>query len=83
MKPLLIKTDKDGNLKITIDDLQKMIDCAYDSGFEDGKKSAPTITSPTWTQPISVPTINPNYYTTGTPWWETHKYEVTCNEAKT
>ena len=78
MKPLLIKVDKDGNLKITMDELQKMVDSAYFSGYDDGLrdgKKTEIITSPTWPQP--------NWYTTGTPWWETHKYEVTCSEAKT
>jgi len=76
MKPLLIKVDKDGNLKITIDELQKMIDSAYDSGFEDGKKSAPTITTPTWPQPTYVPTTTPD---TAKPWWYTERPAVTCN----
>lgn len=76
MKPIILQVEK----YTSFERLKQIVEEAYQAGYEDGQKSAPTIT---WPQPISVPTINPNYYTTETPWWETHKYEVTCNEAKT
>lgn len=66
MKPLLIKTDKDGNLKITLEELQKMIDESYNAGYYDGQKNATP-----WYQPITVPTTTP-----GVTW---DKYEITCS----
>ena len=36
MKPLLVKVDKDGNLKVTMEELQQMVDSSYHSGYNDG-----------------------------------------------
>ena len=73
MKPLLIKVDKDGNLKIDIDELQKMLDASYHAGYHDGQRDAAS-----WYQPISVPTITtPNWYDDRTKY---EKYEITCSQ---
>ena len=72
MKTLLIKTDKDGNVKITMEELQKMLDESYNAGYHDGQRDYATI----WYQPVSVPTVNsPNWYD------NRYKYEITCSQS--
>ena len=55
MKPIVLKEDKDGNIKVIPEDIQKMVDEAYQAGFEDGKRSVPITVSPAvepwWRQP--------------------------------
>ena len=72
MKPLVIKADKDGTLKMTMEELQNIIDESYNAGYKDGSRE-----SLTWYQPHSVPTTNP-----APSWWDQTKYEVTCSSAK-
>lgn len=74
MKPLLIKTDKDGNLKIDIDELQKMLDASYNAGYHDGQKDATP-----WYQPVSVPTVTYPVYDNDRFKWD--KYEITCAQS--
>ena len=80
MRPTLIKVDKEGNLKITLEELQKMIDESYNSGYEDGKREGRLYGHREvvpWYQPVSVPTVNsPNWYDDRT------KYEITCASSK-
>lgn len=51
---VILTTDKDGKVLLTKDDLQKMLDDAYNKGYSDGKSSGwySTITttpnSPVW-----------------------------------
>ena len=78
MKPLLIKVDKDGNLKITLDELQKMVDESYQHGYDDGYTAGQKSMQITW-QGNTVPKINsPNWFTTAPSEWDARKYEVTC-----
>ena len=45
MKPVvLVVKEKDGKLDITKEELQKMIDEAYEQGYKDGDKRVPIIT---------------------------------------
>jgi len=58
MKPIILEKDKDGRIKVTSEDIQKMIDEAYQSGYEDGRKSIQVI----------IPPYSPE------PWWKTPWY---------
>lgn len=53
MRPIVIETTKEGYPKITVDELKRIVDNAYDDGYRDGKNSVPSITTtpytPTWT----------------------------------
>lgn len=70
MKPIIIKTDKDGNIKITEEELAKIVDDAYNAGFKDGSRViSPTITSPTW-PPYNPYEDNP------------YLYKITCDPYK-
>lgn len=72
MKPIIIKTDKDDNIKITEEELAKIVDDAYNAGFKDGSRViSPTITSPTW------PPYNP-YEDNTNP----YPYKITCDPYK-
>ena len=70
MKPIVIESDENGIAKITVKSLQVLLEDAYNTGFEDGKKDA----TPMWYQPHSIPTVG----TTEVPWWF-GKYDVTCS----
>ena len=57
MKPVVIEKDKDGNVRITVDEIKRIVDEAYAEGYEDGKKAVtPSLPSPwmpnttPWTQ---------------------------------
>lgn len=62
MRPIVIETTKEGYPKITVDELKRIVDSAYDDGYRDGKNSIPTITTtpytpqypPTWTSDRSI-----------------------------
>lgn len=64
MKPIIIKVDSMGEIKITEDELKKIVDESYNQGYQDGQKQA-FLTQPTI--PIN-PCQNPNYY----------KVDITC-----
>lgn len=53
MRPIVIETTKEGYPKITVDELKRIVDNAYDDGYRDGKNSIQIITTtpytPTWT----------------------------------
>lgn len=71
MKPIILKADQDGKLLITVDEIQKMVEDAYNEGVADGKASVLTITSPSsapW--PRNVPTTDPN----------TYRWDLTCSK---
>ena len=38
MKPIIIKIDSMGNIKITEDELKNIVDEAYSQGYQDGQK---------------------------------------------
>lgn len=78
MKPRIILVDsKTEKVYITKEELIKMLDDIYQEGFEDGKKSIPT---------ISNPIINPPYTFNTTPVKTIkhepndfpHPWEITC-----
>ena len=69
MKPVILFSDDDGFVKIKQEPLIKLIDDAYNAGYEDGKKSSITIT-PTWTSPWTEPPVTYD------------KWEVTCDKTK-
>lgn len=73
---ITVKEDKDGQVKMTREELEKKLNEAYDRGFEEGKKTNyinwnPTITTTQW------PKI---YYNSKEPFPEIKKYEITCEE---
>ena len=39
MKPIILKADQDGKLLITVDEIRKMVEDAYNEGVADGKAS--------------------------------------------
>lgn len=69
MKPIILKADQDGKLLITVDEIQQMVEDAYNEGVADGKASVPAITSPSsapWQR--NERTIDPN----------TYRWDLTC-----
>ena len=58
MRPIVIETTKEGYPKISVVELKRIVDSAYDDGYRDGKNSALTITTmpytPTWTSDRSI-----------------------------
>lgn len=53
MKPLILKVDENGKPLVTAEDIQHMVELAYNEGFKDGSKGssityAPSV-NPTWT----------------------------------
>lgn len=55
MKPIILITDGNGSLKITAEEVQKMVEEAYQAGYADGRASVP--------QPITVPSYPLTYPT--------------------
>lgn len=69
MKPIILEKDKDGNVRVTVDEIKKMVEDAYESGYEDGRKSAP----------ITVPPPYPYNPTPYTPTWiDRDHIVITC-----
>lgn len=75
MRPIIIEVDKKKILNLTIEDLKKMLDDAYDQGYRDGYNSH-------WYAYPYVTTTTPYYYTTGgdktgdfKKWWN----DITCS----
>ena len=54
MKPIIIKVDSMGNIKITENELKNIVDEAYNQGYQDGQKQSF----------LTQPWQNPNYYKT-------------------
>ena len=55
MKPIILKVDADGKILISAEEIQKMVEEAYQQGREDEKKNAcitysppPTVVPPNW-----------------------------------
>lgn len=46
MKPIVLKADENGNIVISAEEIQKMLDDAYNEGYVDGSKATPVITTP-------------------------------------
>ncbi len=69
MKPIVLEKDKDGNVHITVDEIKKIVEDAYESGYEDGRKSVPII----------VPSPYPSTPTPYTPnWIDRDHITITC-----
>jgi len=62
MRPIILKADQDGKLLITVDEIQKMVEDAYNEGVADGKASVPAY-SDLWQQ-TTKPYTNQIYYGT-------------------
>lgn len=69
MKPIILEKDKDGKLQVTVDEIKKMVEDAYEAGYEDGRKAVP-ITIP------STPFYTPMPNTT--PWIDRDHIVITC-----
>ena len=52
MKPIIIKVDSEGKIKITEEELKKIIDDAYNQGYQDYQKNV-YITTTHPTQPMN------------------------------
>lgn len=65
---VVIEKNKDGKIELTKEELQKMLDDAYNQGYMDGKGRYETITYPSYPIPI--------WYTT-----TTNKDSITLNSA--
>ena len=70
MKVVVVTVDEDGNVKITRDELDKMLNKAYESGFENGKNSVKDATN--------MPSITPLTPGTPAPWMPNSPYYPTC-----
>ena len=72
MKPIILRADQDGNLMITADKIQEMVEDAYNEGVADGKASAknsqPLTYGDLWQK--TTPSTIPVYYGT----------EITCGQ---
>lgn len=62
MKPIVLEKDANGNLKLTAEEIKRMVEDAYEAGYKDGKKSVTVINpipsgtqsyplQPTWIEP--------------------------------
>lgn len=66
---VILTTDTDGKIRLSKDELQKMLDDAYSKGYSDGKTSSLTsITYPSY----------PIYYTTNSNKLPSDHVEITC-----
>lgn len=63
MKPLILKVDEKGKPLVTAEDIQHMVELAYNEGFKDGSKGS----SITYT-----PSVNPT-------WPPSKWNEITCS----
>ena len=58
MKPIVLEKDANGNIKLTVEEIKRMVEDAYDAGYKDGKNSV-TVINP-------IPSTTPSY-----PWQPT------------
>ena len=63
---VVIEKNEAGKVELTKEDLQKMLDDAYNQGYADGNRMT-TVTSPCW--PVTLPTNYP---------YSIDKYYFTC-----
>ncbi len=72
MRPIILKADQDGKLLITVDEIRKMVEDAYNEGVADGKASVQNrsslISNDLWQK--TTPSTIPVYYGT----------EITCGQ---
>ena len=72
MKPIILKADQGGKLLITVDEIQQMVEDAYNEGVADGKaivqNRPPLDYSDLWQK--TTPSTIPFYYGT----------EITCGQ---
>lgn len=54
---VIIEVNKDGKIELTKDELQKMLDDAYDQGYVDGDRKYNVITYPNYNYPNIVYSI--------------------------
>ena len=67
MKPIILRADPDGNLMITADKIQQMVEDAYNEGVADGKASVqnrPSLSYGDLWQTTTPNQTNPIYYGT-------------------
>jgi len=64
MKPVVIVKDQNGNVQLTVEEVKKMVEDAYDAGYADGKSAIQYYPI----APIAVPDLG---YPNG--------WKVTCN----
>lgn len=69
MKPIIVTKNTDGKLDLTEEQLEKLIDCAYHNGYEDGLKAQTAIKLPV--------NVNEPWY----PWTMDH-IVITCETPK-
>jgi len=70
MRPIILKADQDGKLLITVDEIQQMVEDAYNEGVADGKASVQNRPPLTYDDLWQKTTPIPNYYRT----------DVTCGK---
>lgn len=75
---IAVKTNDEGKVDLTLDELNELLDKAYSKGYEAGKASNPTITPYIpYTPPATPWTPTPTYPTTPwTPFWWDKPYCV-------
>ena len=64
MKPIILKADQDGKLLITVDEIQQMVEDAYNEGVADGEASVqnrPSLTYGDLWQQTTKPLTNQIY----------------------
>ena len=64
MKPIIVKVDSEGKIKITEEELKHIVDDSYNQGFNDGQKQSYVIPNTIPSNPLQTP-----YY---------YKTDVTC-----
>ena len=68
---VIVEKNKDGKIELATEELQKMLDDAYNQGYSDGKSSVTHITYPSY----------PTWYDNFGP-LTTDKVIITCNTAE-
>lgn len=67
---IAVKTNKDGKVELTLDELNKMLDDAYERGFNSGRmQTAYPSTPPTLPWTPTNPTVPTTPYYPTSPWW--------------
>ena len=64
MKPIILKEDSDGNIKVTPEEIQRMVNDSYQEGYSDGQRNA------------SI-TVQRDFTPWVTPTWITHPWTIT------
>ena len=61
MKPIILKEDSDGNIKVTPEEIQRMVNDSYQEGYSDGQRNATITVTKEY-----VPCVTPTWTCTGT-----------------